>query len=139
MKRHLVLLGKGLMTAGVGGVIAYLIALATTHSSVWPWLFGVFGALLVVGFVAYVAGQERKALPPVDGVPLAAPGTTGIDGGEESWFIGTEANHAEVTTERPGPPGPAVTERWRYTSGGPEVAALQNRASAQPTLRRRQG
>lgn len=133
MKHHLVLLGKGLMTAGFGGVIAYLVALATTHSPVLPWLFGVFGCLVIAGFVAYIAGQEQRALPPVDGALLATPGTTGIDSAEESWFVETEPDDAEVTTERPGPPGPAVTERWRYTSGGPEVAALQNHASTQPT------
>jgi hypothetical protein len=133
MKRHVALLGKGLMTAGLGGVIAYLIALATTHSPVLPWLFGVFACLVIVGFVAYIVGQEHQALPPVEGALLATPDPAGIDSAEESWFVETEPDDAEVVTERPGPSGPAVTERWRYTSGGPEVAALQNHASAQPT------
>jgi hypothetical protein len=137
MKPHLVLLGKGLMAAGLTGVIGYLIGIATTHSPVWPWLFGLLGGLVAVGLVAYIAGQERHAILPGESGPVAIPAAAGIDEAGGSWFVGAEAvgqiNGVEAVTEHQDPPGPAVTDRWRYTDGGPETAALQNRASGQPT------
>jgi len=58
MKRHLELAGKSLASAGLLGIVSYVIATATQRS--WPfWPYWIFIGMLLLGGVLYFLGQSR--------------------------------------------------------------------------------
>jgi hypothetical protein len=113
MKRDLVVAGKGLAGAGLTGAVLYLVATAPTHVRLF-WPYGIFLAMVLVGVILYLSGQERAPAEP-----------------EQSRELDQEeaANHPAEPELLPADPvmaaaGPVITDRWRQTSDGGQVPAL---------------
>ncbi len=130
MKRQLALPGKALMGIGATGLVGYLIAL-TQKAELWPWLFGLFGSLMLVGLVLYVAGQRAATIEPVSASQameiVEASTTDGPFRGDTHNIVGgvvgaTESDKVRRTS-------PPFTAAWRHTSDGFEASPLMTMAS----------
>ena len=86
MKRDLVVAGKGLAGAGLTGAVLYLVATASTHVRLlWP--YGIFLAMVLVGVVLYLTGQERAPAEPEHPGPPVDPVVVGEIPREPAAFV----------------------------------------------------
>ena len=124
------------MAAGLGGIIAYSIAVATTSGRHSLLLFWIFGGLVVVGLITYLACQEQEtagasATPRAPAVPPTASEPADLD--QDRMSPGVRA------TQTPTEPRPdsavklrraeTFTGLWRHTSDGFEASPLMTMAN----------
>lgn len=113
MKRDLVVAGKGFAGAGLTGAVLYLVATVPAHVRLF-WPYGIFLAMVVVGVVSYLAGQEH------------APAGSEQPGERDHADDFDRIAKQELEPNDPAMvlAGPVITDRWRQTSDGGQVPSL---------------